>query len=321
MRNLGFSRYASSICVAAAFLAGCGGSQPPIGTADMRQPTIQRATSSGSALLYVVMVGGHTLGTHVLTYPGFKPVERIAYWGFSASNPNTGDVLIGGYFGPVNLYAHGGTKPIHTFGLSSQEVTTYDAAFDPTSNAIALTGNVEFGAGSVYVYQTPSSNPTKYSVPNIQYLEFAGYDGEGNLFVDGQGNKTAFALAELPKGGTGFVGLTINGTIKSMRSIQWDGNYITVFGGESIYRLQVSGSTATIVGRTELTRAYGGWGEFWIQGNTVIGPHMSDPPHNGRWVGFWHYPAGGRAYKVIKSLSKDQQDRMISATVSIAPSR
>jgi hypothetical protein len=85
--------------------------------------------------------------------------------------------------------------------------------------------------------------------------------------------------------------------------------------------LQISGSTASIAGQTTLTLAWGRSGDFWIQGNTVIAPHISDRPHNGRWVGFWHYPAGGRAYKVIKNLSKDQQDRMISATVSIAPPR
>jgi hypothetical protein len=31
MKSLDFSRYALSSCVAAAMLAGCGGSQPPIG--------------------------------------------------------------------------------------------------------------------------------------------------------------------------------------------------------------------------------------------------------------------------------------------------
>ena len=31
MRSLGFGRYAFNSCVAAAMLAGCGGSQPPIG--------------------------------------------------------------------------------------------------------------------------------------------------------------------------------------------------------------------------------------------------------------------------------------------------
>ncbi len=320
MGILDFGRYALCSCVAAVLLAGCGGSQPPIGTADMRQPTIQRATSSGSALLYVVM-GGRPLGTHVLTYPGFTQVKHIAYWGLSTSNPNNGDVMIGGIFGPVNLYAHGGTKPLHTFDLTSEEVVAYDSAFDPTSDAVAITGNMEFGNGHVYIYQTTTSNPVKYSVPNIQYLEFIGYDAQGNLFVDGQGTKINSVLAELPKGGNAFADLTVDGALKNMNSIQWDGNYITVVDGSSIYRLQISGSTATIVGQTKLINVSGGLGEFWIQGSTVIAPYISDRPHNGRWVGFWNYPAGGRAYEVLRALSKNKHDRMLSATVSVAPSR
>jgi hypothetical protein len=301
-----------------ALLIACGGSQTPIGTLDTRQPAMQRSTTSGGPLLYVVMGGSHT---HMLTYPGFKQVTRIPVWGLSTSNPNNGDVLIGGLAGPVNLYAHGGTKILHRFGYSSQELIFYDSAFDPTNNAIAITGNMEFGGAYVYVYQTPTSTPIKYTVPNIRYIEFIGYDGQGNLFVDGQGSTISSVLAELPKGGNAFMDLTVAGTINNPGSIQWDGSYITVVSGASIYRLQISGSTASIAGQTTLTLAWGRSGDFWIQGNTVIAPHISDRPHNGRWVGFWHYPAGGRAYKVIKNLSKDQQDRMISATVSIAPPR
>jgi hypothetical protein len=319
MRNLGFSRSAPSICVAAAFLAGCGGSQPPIGTADMRQPTIQRATSSGSALLYVVMGGS---GVHILTYPGLKQVKRFPGWGLSASNVLNGDVLIGGFEGPVNLYAHGSTKLLHAYGLKPGGELPYDGAFDPTSNAVAITVNSGIGRGHVFVYQTPKSKPTRrYTLPNIQYAQYLGYDIHGNLFVDGQGSQTNFALAELPKGGNAFVALTVDGTITNSGAIQWDGNYITVVYGSSIYRLQISISTAFIVGQTKLIDVSGGLGEFWIQGNTVIAPHISDRPHNGRWVGFWHYPAGGRAYQILRNLSKNKHDRMFSATVSAAPSR
>jgi hypothetical protein len=312
-------RSALSAVASVGFVAGCGGSQPPIGAADMRQPSIQRATSSGSALLYVMMGPS---GTYMLTYPGFKQVKRIRVSGLSTSNPNNGEVLIGGINGTLNLYAHGGTNPIHVFDLSS-DVFPYDGAFDPTSDAIAITGNMaESRSGHVYVYRTSTSYPIVYTVPKIPYLRFIGYDATGDLFVDGFNSKKDYLLAELPKGGTAFVDLTIGGAIRSMHSIQWDGNYITVFDRASIYRLQISGSTATIVGQTKLTGSRVGSGEFWIQGDTVIGPHVSDRPRNGRWVGFWHYPTGGRAYVLIKNLSKGQKEaRVTSATVSVAPSR
>ena len=37
----------------------------------------------------------------------------------------------------------------------------------------------------VEVYSSPSSNPTSYSISQLRYLEYVGYDGAGNLFVDG----------------------------------------------------------------------------------------------------------------------------------------
>lgn len=313
-----FARRSLGVSALATILVGCGGPQPPIG-AEMRQPTIEHATSSGSALLYVMMGPS---GTYLLTYPGFERVKRIRAWGLSTSNPNNGEVLIGGINGALNLYAHGGTNPIHVFDLSS-DVFPYDGAFDPTSNAIAITGNMaESRRGHVYVYRTLTSYPIVYPVPKIPYLSFIGYDAKGDLFVDGFNSKKDFLLAELPKGGAAFVDLTIGGAMKSMHSIQWDGKYVTVFDRASIYRLQVSGSTATIVGQTNLSGARVGSGEFWIQGDTVIGPHVSDRSRNGRWVGFWHYPAGGRAYMLIKNLSKGEKEaRMTSATVSVAPSR
>jgi hypothetical protein len=43
MRGLDFSRYALTGCVAAAMLAGCGGSQPPISPAGTPQGTASKA--------------------------------------------------------------------------------------------------------------------------------------------------------------------------------------------------------------------------------------------------------------------------------------
>jgi len=145
---------------------------------------------------------------------------------------------------------------------------------------------------------------------------FLGYDNQGNLFVDGSSASGQGALAELPKGGNSMMNLMLSQELKKMGSLQWNGGYITV-NGASICRLQISGSEARVVGQTKLDGAYGKWGDFWIQGDTVIAPHFS-APHNGRQVGFWHYPAGGKAYKVITNVSKGRDDGMVSATISSA---
>jgi hypothetical protein len=305
----------TGLCAVTLSLSGCGAPQSPIGNAGLQRPTIKQATSSAGALMYV-MVGD---SAYVLTYPGLARIKRFAEWGYSTSNPNNGELLIGGRESPLNLYAHSSAKPLHSFEFSD-ELSPFDGALDPTSDAVAITVNGTTGGNHVYVYPTPTSTPIQYTVPGIRYLEFIAYDAQGNLFVDGLGTQSVYPLAELPKSGNTFEDLTVNGTLNGLNSIQWDGAYLAVFGDSAIYRLQVSGTTATVVGQTKLTGAWNAFGEFWIQGNTVIGPHASDAPHDGRWVGFWHYPAGGQAYIVLKTLSKNQKDRMSSATVSVAPS-
>jgi hypothetical protein len=58
MKSIDFSRYAVSISIAAALLAGCGGSQPPVAAPGatsqqaVRLPNQLRGESSGS-ILYV----------------------------------------------------------------------------------------------------------------------------------------------------------------------------------------------------------------------------------------------------------------------------
>ncbi|HEY6325364.1 MAG TPA: hypothetical protein VIW73_02465 [Candidatus Cybelea sp.] len=294
-------------------LAACGAGQTPIGAS----PSISAPDKpSSGALLYVVMSETYT---HVLTYPGFREVKHIPYWGLSTSDPNNGDVMIGGIEWPINLYAYGGKKPLRRFGADGGAIV-YDSAFDPTSGFIAISENEGGRGASVSVCRTPKSKGTRYVVPHSSYVEFVGYDGKGNLFVDGIGAKSNFLLAELPKGGKAFVNLSVVGTISNAGAIQWDGKYLTVASGPSIYRLQVSGLTATVVGQTTLLRAWGG-GVFWIEGDTVIGPHLSHLDHDPIYLGLWHYPGGGEAYKIITSLSRGPRDYVNSATVSLAPSR
>jgi hypothetical protein len=58
-----------------------------------------------------------------------------------------------------------------------------------------------------------------------------------------------------------------------------------------IYRAEVSGSTATIVGHTQ---AVDGKPEGWIEGNALIEVHGKSH----RTVGFWNYPEGGNRLKL-----------------------
>ena len=327
MRTQELGRYALTSCVAAALLAGCGGSQPPIGALDAvaQSPTAQRqnrqASASSRSLLYVVTSDQ----TDMLTYPGYKQVGTISrYQGNATSNPNNGNVLFDGGEAAFE-YAHGGTTPIATFAPSESSGEAYvDAAFDPTSNNIAVTvvGGKQ-PSDSVAVYQSPSGNPATYFDSGVMpYMAHLCYDDQGNLFVNGSNvDGPANTIAELPKGGSTFTNIALNQKLTDLRTMRWDGAYITVASGSAIYRLQFSGSSGTVVGKTALKGFWGRDGGYWIQGDTAIGPHVSPGAHthNGRYLGFWHYPEGGRAFKTIKTLSKNQKDQIADATVSVDP--
>jgi hypothetical protein len=50
MRSLDLNRFALSVCVATVMLAGCGGSQPPIGAQGAMPQSAARKTSSQDLL-------------------------------------------------------------------------------------------------------------------------------------------------------------------------------------------------------------------------------------------------------------------------------
>ena len=77
MKNLDFGRSALGASIAALMLAGCGVSQPPVGTPGaMSQFGNAHTTSSGNALLYIAKTG-QDYGTLILNYPAGMEVNRI----------------------------------------------------------------------------------------------------------------------------------------------------------------------------------------------------------------------------------------------------
>jgi hypothetical protein len=149
---------------------------------------------------------------------------------------------------------------------------------------------------------------------------FTTYDNQGNLFVDG-GYNTNAELGEFPKGGAPFVTIPLNqGWFWD--SLQWDGAYLALDvptgkpqGPSTIYRVAVSGSSATVVGKTLLysrfrERNYQVDCQFWIQGNAILGGEKPEQD-----LAAWSYPAGGEPRKVFKPGKE-----VCGVTVSVAPS-
>ena|ERR1700722_3794114 len=99
MRILGFSRHALLSCATAALVAGCGGSQPPIGMPGAMSQTSAvsnrhlSSKSGGGDLMYISGEGGHS---YILSYPQGKLVQTIGQTALGACADAAGNVFMPG---------------------------------------------------------------------------------------------------------------------------------------------------------------------------------------------------------------------------------
>jgi hypothetical protein len=322
MRTSNFSRHALSICVAMGMLTGCGGSQPPIGTpgamAQTGTPPMpanrglswMATNATINDLLYVSNVGSNSVtvyswrtGKLMGTLNGFSDPQGLC-------SDATGNVyIVDAGASRVYEYAHGGLSPIDVF--PDYPDFPVDCSVDPTTGNLAVT-NVftESGPGNVLVY-LPGQVIVK-DAPNITNFYYCAYDTSGNLFVDGTAASNVFGFAELPYNAQGntMTPIALNQNIDAPGGVQWRGKHVAV--GDSanavIYQFRISGSGGTKVGSTPLTGS-SEVGQFWIKGTNVIGPDRGNND-----VGFWKYPGGGQATKILT----DGISIPFGATISLA---
>jgi hypothetical protein len=305
------ARYALCISVATALLAGCGGSEPPIGAPGVtpqshvaaEAPIVASAdaiksAAKGRPLLYIT---SGIEAAFVYSYPGLKFLGTLGYFVGAGGEcaDDAGNVFIATDDGLLE-YPHGGAEPIHTLNIAGS------CSRDPVTGNLAVVHDTQM---LIYRYTKLGWHfPRAYTLSFMGY--FCGYDNSGNLFVDGSSNST-FAFAELKKGTRAFTGIEVNQAIKTAGQVQWDGKYIAI--GDSgiapsvIYQFSVSGSSATKVGSTTLLGSEG-MGQFWIQNSYVVVPAY----YYGE-IGLWKYPQGGH---MIRSVASDTS---FGAAVSVAP--
>jgi hypothetical protein len=306
-------------CVAA-MLLGCGGSQPPIGApgampqASAPARHVDRGKSwmlpeaKGENLVYV---SDGAESVFVYTYPKGQLVGTLS--GFigplgECVDP-AGDLFIAAATnlqrtsGIIYEYAHGGTTPIATLADPNG---TFGCAVDPRSGDLAVTG------GGVAVYTRASGQPVLYDSLVATY--FCGYDNSGDLYLStatesGPNDK----LDELAEGNNTLKQISLNaalyGTLPIPPSVQWDGRHIMVSsasqkvevgydGPISLYRLHISGDSATVVGTTTLSSKKNArrTGQIWIQGKRVLG---SDYYRHSGGVDSWSYPSAGKSRRIV----------------------
>jgi hypothetical protein len=187
-------------------------------------------------------------------------------------------------------FESGGKKPIKTlYGPTGDEPA--GCSVDPTTGNIAA--SVLF-TGGVLLWKG-ATGPVQLMNP-LAETYFIGYDGSGDLFVDGFTSSFTVGLAELPKGSSTWTTLSLPVTIGFPGQVQWDGTYLAV-GDQTtnvIYRLSCSGASCTLAGRVMLGATEDCTG-FWIR-KAVLACGDGD---EGK---LYHYPAGGAPFAHVSGL-------------------
>jgi hypothetical protein len=215
-------------------------------------------------------------------------------------------------------YAHGGTTPIATFN---------DPDFPRACSADKVTGNlavVDLGPpGDVAIYQNASTNPTRHKDAKFAKYYFCGYDDSGNLFVDGKDDADRFMFAELPKGAKSFINIDLGHYAATPGSVQWDGKYVAVGSGDTVYQYTINGSTGKLEGSTNLLGGDGPIEQVWIprfgirinpQAKHILAAQFHFFRHEPGDVGFWNYPVAGAPTHLLLG-----PDHPVGVTVSIVP--
>jgi len=328
------SRYTLAMGAAAALLAGCGGSPPPLGepgTMLQSRSATKDADRSGSwmlpeakseDLLYVSNVTQSEV--YVLSYPMGKLVGTLT--GFHTPVGEcvdaAGDVWIANAFSPPEVieYAHGSKTPTAT--LSDAGGEPVGCAVDPTTGNLGVTN----ANGGLAVYQNAQGSPTMYMDPDISTYYYCAYDYAGNLFADGYPG--VGIIVELPRGGSALETITLSKSDAVPISIQWDGSDLAIvdergapFGAIPVEHVQVSGSEGTVVATTLLKspgdrRPTSDAPQYWISHNRIVGPDRDRHGGHALTILLWSYSRGGAP---INAIYKGHTDGLEGTVVSLAP--
>lgn len=340
MRSANLVACLSIVCLAVATLTACSGSQ--LGTYEgipggrindesaghSRPRPLTRATSE--SLLY--LASNYSSKIYVYTYPQGQLTDTLT--GLSGTlygecvDPS-GDVFVTAVItsgaSTIYEYAHGGTSPIATL---SDPGRGFGCSVDPKTGDLAVSGG-----GSIAIYNHATGTPTIYRSSNFEFF-FCGYDNHSNLYISAislaSGNLTLVRLAD---GSSAFEEIKLNTKIYDdflmYPSMQWDGRHMTVSSVRdyrdpvTVYRLRISGRTATVVGSSHLrVKGNSHGGQSWIQGNTIVGIETRVNAR-GKNAGYstaslWNYPQGGEPYQDITHIGNERDGQIYGVTVSPA---
>jgi len=311
VRRFEFTGDSLWIFILTALLASCSGPQTPRGAPEA-MPQSRAHTDRGASwiptdaakdsLLFVSDEG--TSDVYVYSLSKDRLVGTLT--GFSEPRGvclnKAGDIWITNA-GESNLleYAPGGSEPIGS--LDDPGEYPVDCSVNTVTGDLSASNiiSVKEGPGSLSVYRTGIGVPA--IAPAFAHTYNDAYDPAGNLFIDGASNLGRFQFGELVRGQKTVTQLALKGaTITDPTNVQYADGHLAIgaergyLGNSTIYQLAVSGTTATVVGRTRLQDA--NVIAFFIVGHRVF--CLDSTTYRGVHVAIYKYPDGGKPIRIIK---------------------
>jgi len=129
----------------------------------------------------------------------------------------------------VQLYAAGFASPPTTLADPGQYPLGVDSFANGAYVAVTNGATTGYGPGSVSIFKG-STLLRNITSANLRYAYFCAFDGQGNLYVDGEDSNYNVLIGEIPhatSGGSTFEQLTTANTIGDAEGIQ-----VTTAGGQ-----------------------------------------------------------------------------------------
>jgi hypothetical protein len=289
--------------IAAIALCSCSLSPPAVSSNGALPATGVKATASRptSSLLYALgITKTNDDYVYVLSYPKGALVQVLGpiFGAHGLCVDVSGDVFISawdGKNGSIVEYAHGGSKPLQT--LDDKYGFPLSCAADPRTGDLAVTNYaVGKSSGSVAVFARARGKPRKYADPTIFTYDYAAYDENGDLFIDGHARDGAPSFAELRQGSSAFLKIRLDPRVgRYPTNLQWEDGALAVGVqyGHAIYQVKVAGRKGEITGSTSLGKCTAL--DFFIQTKKVLALC-------GSYVVTFRYPEGGKPLKIFRKL-------------------
>lgn len=308
MNVLRLSRYALTTGAAAALVAGCGASGPPIGApgttlqARLTSPAYLRTATpavSRDVLLYVTDPSDNLV--YMISLPTGKLVGKLT--GFNQPltdcSDSAGNVyIVDSQDQQVRAYRHGAKSAFRVLGVRGYIPT--GCSVDPATGDLAVASCCGSPNGSLAVFKNAQGSPTYYYRSGDGGYWDCAYDDSGDLFASVNNSRVYnFEVAELQKHSHRLASLTLRPRLAANEtpSLTWVGSALAIASDSpsAIYQYAIKGTRAVRVHTTKISDAKP-FDMFYVLTSGASKTLYATITNNSVVsIGVYKYPQGGRA--------------------------